>query len=146
MERVHREPLQPRDLNWLLVVTMHHTGAFTQHLYRTRARTAGAKDVRIEDGARRAGEIATGDLLYEARHINVCRTSGCAGRIKAVETAIRLSHGSLPLERRVQITEALNHLRLRRDLFMERSSFHWNPIWKSNITLLGAPVYLATWK
>ena len=120
MKRVHREPLQPRDLNRLLVVPMHHARAFAQHLHRTGPRTTRTKNIRIENRARRAGQIAAGDLLDEARHINMRRTSNRARRIEAVEATICLRHSSLLVEWRMQIAETLDHLRLRRDLLDER--------------------------
>jgi hypothetical protein len=123
VERVHREPLQPRNLNRLLVVTMHNARAFTQNLHRTRSSTTGTQDIRIEDGPRRASEIAARYFFYEARHINMRRASNRAGRIKAEEAAIRLWDGCLPVIWRVQISETLNHFRLRRDLLMKWSSF-----------------------
>ncbi len=82
MERVHREPLQPRNLNRLLVVPVHHAGPFAQHLYRARPGTTGAKNIRIKDRARGAREIAAGNFLDEARHIDMRRTSRRAGSVE----------------------------------------------------------------
>ncbi len=122
MQRVHRKSLQPRDLNRLLVVTVHHAGSFAQHLHRTSPGTTRAKNIRIEDSSSRTGKIATRYLLNEARHVDMGRTSCRTRRVKTVEAAIGLRHGSLPVKRRVQIAEAFHHLRMRRHLLTKGSS------------------------
>jgi len=101
---------------------MHHAGPFAQYLHGTCTSAACAQNIRIEDGARRATEIAAGDLLDEARHIDMGGTSGSTGRIEAKETSICLGHGGLPVKRWMQVAEALCHLRLNDDLLMERRS------------------------
>src|ERR1700679_3829815 len=93
VERVHGEPLQPRDLNRLLVVAMHYAGALTEHLDRACPSAACAQNIRIEDRVRRADEIAAGYLLDETRYINMSRTSCSAWRIEAKETPVCLRHG-----------------------------------------------------
>src|SRR5882757_742125 len=122
MQRVHREPLQPRDLNGLLVIAMHHAGSLAQNLDRTRPGTTRAQNIRIEDRASRTGKITAGDLLDEPRHINMSRTSRGTRRIKTVEATICLRHRSLPVKWRVQIAEAFHHLRMRRHMFTKRRS------------------------
>jgi hypothetical protein len=69
------------------------------------------------------GEIATRNLFDKARYINMSRTGDRAGSIKTEETTIGLRHSGLPVEWRVQITEALDHLRRRRNLFVKWSPF-----------------------
>src|SRR5260370_2845734 len=129
IKRVHRKPLQPRNLNGLLVITMHHAGSFAQHLHRTRPSTTRTQNIRVEDGTRRTGKIAASDLLNEARHINMGRTRHCARRVKTVEAAVRLRHSSLPVKWRVQIAEAFYHLRMcRHALTKGRSLAHQYPI------------------
>ena len=108
------------DLNRLLVVAVHHARAFAQHLDRAGARAAGAQNIGVENGAGRAGKIAAGDLLDEARNIDVRGAGGGAGRIEAVQASVRLGHRSLPVKRRMQIAEARGSLRMDRRLLHKR--------------------------
>ena len=113
MQRIHCKPLQARNLNRLLVVAVHHARALAQHLDRTCPRATRTKNIRVKDRVRRALHIPRRNLLDKSRHIDMRRASIRARRIEAVKAAIRLNHRSLLIERRVQVPEALLHLRLR---------------------------------
>ena len=114
MKCVHGEALQAADLDGLLVVAMHDAGAFAQHFDGADAGTTGAQDVGIENGVRRAAQVAGGDFLDEARHVDVGGAGGGAGRIEAVEAAIGFHQHRRGVERRMNFRkELLKLLRLQ---------------------------------
>ncbi len=110
-EGFHGEALQAADLDRLLVVAMQHAGAFAEDIHGTGARAACAEDVGVEDGLCRAFEVIAGDLLDEARDVDVRGTGGRAGRVEAVEAAVGFSHGGRLIERRMQVRKARSNLR-----------------------------------
>ena len=81
------------DSDGLLVVAMQDAGAFAEDIDGTGARAAFAEDVGVEDGLRGAFEVVAGDLLDEARDVDVRGAGGGAGRVEAVEAAIGFGHG-----------------------------------------------------
>ena len=121
VERVHGEALQPCDLNGLFVVAVHHAGAFAQDLDRASAGAAGAKDVGVQDGAGGSGQVAAGDLLDKTGNIDMRGASRGAGRIEAVEAPIGFGDRGLPVQRRMEITEARRGFRMHRRLLHKRS-------------------------
>ena len=112
----HRVALQTADLDGLLVVAMHHAGAFAKDVHGTHAGATEAEDVGIENGLGGAAQISGGDLLDEARHVDV----GGAGRgtrsVETVQAAVGLHCRGLRIERGVEVGEtfeiARNHLPL----------------------------------
>ncbi len=106
MQRIHGKALQASNLDWLLVVAVHHARAFAQHIHRASSRTTSTQDVRIQNRLRRALKIAARNLLDELRHINMRWTGRHARRVEAVKTSIRLGHRSRPLKWRMQVRKA----------------------------------------
>ena len=112
VQRVHREALQARNLDRLLIEAVHHAGAFAQNLHRAGAGAACAQNIGVENGAGGPRKIAAGDLLNKARNIDMRRTCAGAGRIEAEEATIGLWNRSLFVERRMQIAETRGGLRM----------------------------------
>ena len=112
VKSIHGVTLQQRDLDRLAILAMQHACAFAEHVHRADARTTGAQNICVENAQGRAAQIAGGDALDEAGHIDVRRTGGRAGRVEAVEAAIRLNHSGLRRERRLQLAEAFAQLRI----------------------------------
>jgi len=95
----------------LLVVAVIYTGAFAENVYRTDAGAAGAEDVGVENGQRRATKIALGDFLNKTRNVDVGGASGGAGRVEAVKAAIGFSDCGLIVERGVNFRKASEEIR-----------------------------------
>ncbi len=93
--RLHGEALQAADRDGLLVVAMQHAGAFAEDIDGAGAGAALAENVGFEDGARGAFEVVAGDLLDEARDVDVGGAGGGAGRIEAVEAAVGFRNGAV---------------------------------------------------
>ena len=70
---------------------MHHAGAFAEHIHGAGARATAAQNIGVENAQRRAAQVAGGDALDEARHIDMRGTGDGAGRVEAVEAAIGLN-------------------------------------------------------
>src|ERR1039457_1196693 len=87
LKRVHGIALQPRNLNWLVIMSMHDTGPFAKYFHRTRARTAAAQNIRIEDAKRGAAQVAGADALDEPGNINMRGARPSAGRIETIQRA-----------------------------------------------------------
>ena len=121
VERVHGEALQPSNLNGLLVVAVHHAGAFAQDLDRAGAGAAGAEDVGVQDGAGRSSQVAAGDLLDKPRDIDMRGASRGAGCIEAVEAPVGFGDRGLPVQWGMKITEARRGFRMHRRLLDKRS-------------------------
>ncbi len=113
---LHRVALQAADFDGLLVVAMHHAGAFAEHVHGADARAAQAEDVGIENGLGGAAQVAGRDLLDEARHVDVGGAGRGAGGIEAIEAAVGFHGGGLRIEGGMQIREtfeiARDHLAL----------------------------------
>ena len=86
---------------------MEDAGAFAEYVDGADARATGAEDVGVEDAEGGAAQVAGGDALDEAGDIDVCGAGGGAGRVEAVEAAVRLNDSGLGGERGLQLTEAL---------------------------------------
>ncbi len=114
VKRVHRVPLQQRDLYGIAIVTMHNASTLAKYLHRASARATATQDVGIENAESRAAKISAGDALDESRHVDVRWTSGGARRIETVEAAICLKQRSLRFERRLQFAESRSQLRIVR--------------------------------
>ena len=99
MESVHGVALQAADLDGLLVVAMHHAGAFAEHFHRADARAAAAEDIGIENASAPSRADCPCDSLDEAGHVDVGGTGGGAGRVKTIEAAVGLNDGGLRRER-----------------------------------------------
>ena len=106
VEKVHGVALQASDLDRLLIVLVHDAGAFAQNVDRTDARAAQRQNVRIQNGLGRSAQVAAGDLLDEARHIDVRGAGARAGRVEAVEAAVGFHHRGARFERRMDLGEA----------------------------------------
>ena len=111
IEVVHGVALQAADFDRLLVVAMHHAGAFAQHVHRTDARAAQAQNIGVENGLRRAAQIAAGDLLDEARDVDVGGAGGGAGRVEAVEAAVGFARRPLRSEAGMRSGKLLRRFR-----------------------------------
>ena len=113
---LHRVALQAADFDGLLVVAMHHAGAFAEDVHGADARAAQAEDVGVENGLGGAAQVAGRDLLDEARHVDVGGAGRGARGIEAVEAAIGFHGGGLRIEGGVEIREtfeiARDHLAL----------------------------------
>ena len=86
---------------------MHHARAFAQHIHRAHARAAQPQNVGVQNGQRRAAQVAGGDLLDEARHVDVGGAGRRAGRVEAVEAAVGFGQRGLRIERRMQLRKLL---------------------------------------
>ena len=85
IEMIHRVALQPADLDGLLVVAMHHASAFAQAHPRGRRASNSAREYsQSRIVSRGAAQISAGDFLDEARHVDVRRAGGGAGRVETV--------------------------------------------------------------
>ena len=102
--------LQAANLDRLFVIAMHHAGAFAEHGNRADAGAARPENIGVEDGHRGAAQISRGDLLDKAGNVNVGRAGGGAGRVEAVQAAVRLNHRSLRGKGRMQVRKALGDL------------------------------------
>src|SRR5260370_3025968 len=107
LKRIHCIALQPRNLNWLVIMSMHNTCPFAEYFNGTRAGTAAAQNVRIEDAKRCAAQVARADALDKSGNVNVRWTRTSARRIEAVQSAIGFNHRSLRRARRLDSAEAL---------------------------------------
>ena len=105
VEVVHRVALQKGDFDGLAVVVVEHACTFAEHLDGACAGAGAAENVGVEDGLRRALQVAGGDLFDEARHVDVGGAGLHAGRIEAEEAAVSLGDGGLGGERGVQVGE-----------------------------------------
>ena len=99
--------LQPGNLDWLMVVAVHHAGALTQHLHRAHLRTACAKNIRIQNPQRRAANVPGTDALDKAWNVNMRGTCARARRVKTIQATIGFNHCSLGLKRRLDVAESL---------------------------------------
>ena len=106
MEGVHGEALEATDFDGLLVVAVHHAGAFAEDVYGAGARATGAENVGVEDRFRGTFKIAGGNLLDELGHVDVRGASGHAGSVEAVETAMGFGDGRGFLKRRMEVRKA----------------------------------------
>src|SRR5437868_3376850 len=82
---VDRVALQAADLARLALLRDADADLLAQHFGRARARAGAAERIRVEDGARRAAQVALGDAADEARHVDAGRAGLRAGRVVAVE-------------------------------------------------------------
>src|SRR5579872_374301 len=120
VEAIHRMALQSPDLDGRLVIAVHNAGAFAQHVDRTYARTAKAKNIRIQNRHCRAAQVPGGYLLNEARHIDMGGASRHARRVVAKQAAVCFHHCLLARERRVNIGKSSSQLagtQRRNDVF-----------------------------
>ena len=115
----HRETLQAADGDGLLVVAMQNAGTFAKDIHGTGARAALAENVGIEDGLGGAFEVVGGDLLDEARDVDVRGASSGTGCVEAVEATIGFSHSRRLVEGRMQIRKARSNFRTSRTLLEE---------------------------
>ena len=69
--------------------SMLDAGALAQLVGRANPGTAGAHRIRHHDRARAADQIAGGDAPDKARNVNRGWARACAGRVVAVQTAVR---------------------------------------------------------
>ena len=113
---LHGVALQAADFDGLLIVAMHHAGAFAQDVHGTDAGATQAEDVGIENGLRGAAQIAGGDLLDEARHVDVGGAGRGARSIETVEAAVGFHGRGLRIEGGMEVREtfeiARDHLAL----------------------------------
>src|SRR5215469_1910730 len=108
---LHRKPLQPAYFYWLLVVPVHHARAFAQHVHGADARATQTQNVGVENGHRRAAEIAARDFLDEARHVDVGRASQSTRGVEAEQAPIGLGERGLVIQGRMQIGKTFQILR-----------------------------------
>src|ERR1019366_3325551 len=89
------------------------TGAFAEDIDGTHAGATEAEDVGVENGLRAAAQIAGGDLLDKARHVDVGGAGGGARSIEAIQAAVGFDHRGWRIEGGVEVREsfeiALNH-------------------------------------
>ena len=124
VEILHGKALESADLDRLLVVTVHDTGAFAEDIDRAGPRAAHAQDVRLEDHPCRTLHVAAGDALDETGNVDVCRAGGHARRVEAVEAPICLGHRRTGVQRRMQVREELEVLRQRQPRFAHAHPLH----------------------
>ena len=87
--------LQRADLDRLVLRAVAHAGLLAQRLGRADPRAHAAQDVLLEDGHRRALEVAGGDLADEARDVDAGRAGLDAGRVVAEVAAARFDQRAL---------------------------------------------------
>ena len=112
-ERVHGEALQAADSDGLLVIAVRRTQAPSQStsLSRAGAGAAFAEDIGVENSARGALEVVGGDLLDEARDVDVRWAGGGARSVETVEAAIGFRDGGGLIEGRMKVRETRSNLR-----------------------------------
>src|SRR5271154_3129297 len=101
---------------------LHDARPFAKHGDRADAGAAGSEDVRFEDRQRRAAEIARGDLLDEARNVDVGRAGRSAWRVEAVEAAVGFDDRRLRGEWRMEVRETLGEFGIRMKCLVHPSS------------------------
>jgi hypothetical protein len=131
VEGIHGIPLQTADLDGLLIVSVQHARALAEHFHGADARAACTEHVGFEDRPRRPRQIVAGDLLDEARHVDVRGAGLHAGRVKAVETAVGFDDGGGRGKRRMQVGKARCDLRRRGRLCDEVGWFAHGSEWVS---------------
>ena len=105
------EALQLADLDRLVFVGVAHAGLFAQHLGRADAGAHAAQRVGAEDGVCGATQVAVGDALDEARHIDARGAGRLAGRLIAVVATVRLDARLGQRKGRVGVAKVVGVLR-----------------------------------
>ncbi len=104
-ERIHRVPLQQRNLDRLPILPVQHARTLAQHVHGAHPRAARAKNIRIQNPQRRPAQIARRNALDEPRHIDMRGARGRARRVETVQAAVGLNHRSLRRQRRLQLAK-----------------------------------------
>src|SRR5208282_6829840 len=97
---IHGVTLKAPDLDRRFALFVHHAGALAEDLRGADAAAAMPENIRGENFACGAAQIAGRDFLDEGRHVDVRGTSDRAGRVEAVEAARGFDGGLPPSHRR----------------------------------------------
>ena len=100
-------PLQQADLHRLALGRLADAGLLAQGLGRTDTGAHAAKNVLVEDRARRPVKIAGRDLADEFWDVDPGRARRHAGRVIAKIAPVRRDHRLMRVERRVRVAEIL---------------------------------------
>ena len=103
---IHRVALKPTDLD-RLIVAAEDAGSLAQLFDGTHTGAGRRHQVGLQDGHGRPGYVIGRDLADECRHVDVCRTSLNAGRVKTVQAAVRLEPRLAHAQRGFELAETL---------------------------------------
>src|SRR5689334_3349134 len=92
---VGRISLQPPNLHRVAFSVQDHAGSLAQHRRRTHSGATGPENVRTQDGASRAGQVAVNDLFDERRYINSRGARLNAWRVKTKQAPVGFNYGFL---------------------------------------------------
>ena len=92
-QRVYCVALQAANGDGRVGLGVAHAGLFAQHLGGADPGAHAAQRVGFQNRACRTPQIAVGNALDEAGHVDVGGAGGLAGRIKAVQAALGFEHG-----------------------------------------------------